>query len=212
MRDKKGFDLWAEEYDRTVQISEEKNEYPFAAYKEVLNTVYNIVRGKRGKLLDIGFGTGILTKKLYDDGYDITGIDFSERMIEIAKEKMPDAILLNHDFSYGLPESLCDNKFDWIISTYAIHHLNDGQKKQLIYELIRHLNTGGAIIIGDVAFQNKEEMDKARIKAGDEWDNEEYYIVVDELKKMLPDLIINFEKKSFCSGVLSISKANRKIL
>lgn len=54
MLDSKGFDLWADGYDKTVQISEYRDEYPFAAYKEVLNTVYNKVKCKKGTLLDIG--------------------------------------------------------------------------------------------------------------------------------------------------------------
>lgn len=39
----KGFDLWADGYDKSVQLSGEDNEYPFAGYKDVLNTIYNIV-------------------------------------------------------------------------------------------------------------------------------------------------------------------------
>lgn len=33
MLSKQGFDLWAKDYDKTVQLSEENNEYPFAGYK-----------------------------------------------------------------------------------------------------------------------------------------------------------------------------------
>ena len=36
MLDQKGFDLWAEDYDKLVGISEEKNTYPFAGYRAVL--------------------------------------------------------------------------------------------------------------------------------------------------------------------------------
>lgn len=206
MLDNKGFDLWADGYDKTVQLSEDSNEYPFAAYKDVLNTVYKIVRAKRGTLLDIGFGTGVLTKKLFDDGYTITGIDFSERMIEIAKEKMPNSELIQYDFTNGLPKSLENKCFDWIISTYAIHHLTDIQKKEFIYELLKHLNQGGAIIFGDVSFSNNEELEKTKNMAQEEWDDDEHYIVVEELKKLLPDLNITFDKKSFCSGVLTITR------
>ncbi|WP_353096914.1 hypothetical protein [Tissierella praeacuta] len=46
MLDNKGFDLWANEYDRSVNLSEENNEYPFAGYKDVLNHIYNEVRQK----------------------------------------------------------------------------------------------------------------------------------------------------------------------
>lgn len=44
MLDSKGFDLWADGYDKSVNVSEESNEYPFAGYKDVLNYIYNQVR------------------------------------------------------------------------------------------------------------------------------------------------------------------------
>ena len=92
MLDNKGFDLWADGYDRSVGLSDEDNTYPFDGYKKVLTAIYDVVRAGQGKrVLDIGFGTGVLACRLYADGYDITGIDFSQRMIEIAQEKMPSA-------------------------------------------------------------------------------------------------------------------------
>jgi len=36
MLDNQGFNLWADDYDKTVQISEENHLYPFAGYKEYL--------------------------------------------------------------------------------------------------------------------------------------------------------------------------------
>lgn len=38
-------------------------------------------------VLDIGFGTGTLTTKLYENGCCVYGQDFSERMIELAAAK-----------------------------------------------------------------------------------------------------------------------------
>ena len=40
MLDNKGFDLWADGYDKTVGISDEENCYPFAGYKEILGMIY----------------------------------------------------------------------------------------------------------------------------------------------------------------------------
>lgn len=53
-----GFNLWANDYDKNVNLSEEANEYPFAGYKDVLGTIYQIIKKGNGhKILDIGFGT-----------------------------------------------------------------------------------------------------------------------------------------------------------
>jgi putative AdoMet-dependent methyltransferase len=57
MLSSKGFDLWANSYDESVNLSEESNVYPFAGYKDVLNTIYRMVRtSKSATVLDIGFG------------------------------------------------------------------------------------------------------------------------------------------------------------
>ena len=49
MLDKFGFDLWAEDYDKTVEISESEDEYPFAGYKSVLAYIYDAVRKTKEK-------------------------------------------------------------------------------------------------------------------------------------------------------------------
>ncbi|MFC5735591.1 class I SAM-dependent methyltransferase [Cytobacillus gottheilii] len=90
-----GFDLWADQYDKTVQISEENNQYPFAGYKKILNAIFNeIMQLKHAKVLDIGMGTGVLSSKLYDYDHLIDGIDFSAKMISIARSKMPAATFI----------------------------------------------------------------------------------------------------------------------
>ena len=85
MLDDKGFDLWADGYDKDVGISDDYNEYPFAGYKNILGSIYSIIMSKpNAAVLDIGFGTGTLTAKLYENGCTIYGQDFSSRMIELA--------------------------------------------------------------------------------------------------------------------------------
>ena len=43
MLDNKGFDLWADGYDKSVGLSEEENTYPFAGYKKVLGNIYKTI-------------------------------------------------------------------------------------------------------------------------------------------------------------------------
>ena len=205
MLDSKGFDLWADGYDRSVDISDEDNTYPFAGYKKVLAGIYEAIRKGQGKrMLDIGFGTGVLAGKLYENGYDITGIDFSERMIKIAQEKMPSARLIQHDFSNGLPGELVNSKFNAIICTYAIHHLDDVAKIEFLKELKAHLFPGGRIYIGDVAFGTREELNDCRENCGDEWDEDEFYLVAEEISKEIAG--VRFEKVSHCAGILTLEE------
>lgn len=205
MLDKNGFDLWADGYDKAVGISEEANTYPFAGYKEVLGGIFQeILSIENAKVLDIGFGTGTLTTKLYENGCEIYGQDFSNRMIELAKEKMPNASLYQGDFSKGLVPELSTHKFNYIIGTYSLHHLSDEQKIVFFSTLLNQLNDGGKLIIGDVAFNTRAELEKCKTESGDDWDDDEIYFVIDELRNSFPN--VSFEQKSYCSGIITIKK------
>lgn len=205
MLSSKGFDIWADGYDKSVGVSEENNRYPFAGYKRILGDIYKTIMEKPNSVvLDIGFGTGTLTTKLYENGCVIYGQDFSSRMMELAYDKMPDAHLYQGDFSKGLVEELRQRFYDFIVATYSIHHLSDFQKVIFLKELLEHLKDDGKILIGDVAFENRGELDKCKRESGDEWDDDEIYCVADELRTEFPTLI--FEKMTFCSGILILSR------
>ena len=203
MLDNKDFDLWADGYDKAVGVSDEENTYPFAGYKEVLGSIYKTILEKpNAVVLDIGFGTGTLTTKLYENGCTIYGQDFSARMIELATERMPKAHLYQGDFTQGLVEPLMGHRYDFIVATYSLHHLTDEQKISFLRDLQDLLNPGGQILIGDVAFENRSQLEQCQKDVGDEWDDDEIYFVVDELKGEFPEL--GFKRISHCSGVLSI--------
>lgn len=205
MLNDKGFDLWADGYDKSVGITDEEGEYPFAGYKQILNEIYNrVLTNKCKTVLDIGFGTAALTNQLYGQGCHIWGQDFSGRMIELAKAKMPEAELYQGDFSKGLVEELRHNSYDAVIATYSLHHLTDEQKIKLIKDILPLLNEGGWLYIGDVAFETRAEMEQCRESVGEEWDDEEFYFAADEWIKIFPQM--KFEKFSFCGGLLSCKR------
>ena len=201
MLNSKEFDLWADDYDKSVGLSDEDGSYPFAGYRKLLNAIYNRVLSHAGKtVLDIGFGTATLTAKLYEQGCTIYGQDFSARMLEIAQAKMPQARLYQGDFSNGLVEELKHNRYDAIIATYSLHHLTDEQKVGFLSGLLPLLNEGGCIYIGDIAFATRAELEKCREETGDDWDQDEFYMAFDELKKAFPRM--RFEPVSSCAGLL----------
>lgn len=205
MLNRKGFDLWADGYDKSVGLSDEDGTYPFAGYKDVLNAIYSRVLSFPGKdVLDIGFGTGTLTAKLYEQGCRIFGQDFSTEMIRLAQEKMPEAKLYQGDFSLGLTEELKGRRYDAVIATYSLHHLTDSQKVSFLQELLMLLNKGGCIYIGDVAFKTRAELEQCRASAGDDWDSDEIYFVFDEIRQAFPQM--EFQQISHCAGLLYLQK------
>ena len=203
MLSNKEFDLWADGYDKTVGISDEENTYPFAGYKKVLGFIFQtIMEAPNAVVLDIGFGTGTLTTKLYERGCTVYGQDFSSRMIALASEKMPDAHLYQGDFTKGLVKPLRSVRYDYIVATYSLHHLTDAQKRSFLSDLRIHLKANGKIMIGDVAFETREALEQCKCTAGDAWDPDEIYFVVEELRKDFPAL--SFTQMSDCAGVLML--------
>ena len=205
MLDHAGFDLWADGYDKSVGLSDEGDRYPFAGYRKMMNAVYNRVLAQSGRdVLDVGFGTGVLTSRLYAQGCTVYGQDFSARMIELAQAKMPKATLCQGDFSKGLVPALCARQYDAIVATYSLHHLTDAQKVDFLRALLPLLKQDGCIFIGDVAFRTRVELEACRNAAGDEWDGDEIYFVYDELRPHFPAL--TFESFSHCTALLTLRK------
>ncbi len=76
-------------------------------------------------ILDVGCGNGVYTRLLYEQGYNIYGIDASETGIEIANQSLPGRVFVQNVESNELPNQLQNLKFDTVISTEVVEHLYD---------------------------------------------------------------------------------------
>lgn len=76
----------AEWYDRIM----ESNYYEHEKAAESLDKV---LRG-RNKVLEIGVGTGLLAEKMIKRGYDVTGLDFTRAMLNVARGRLGESAKL----------------------------------------------------------------------------------------------------------------------
>jgi ubiquinone/menaquinone biosynthesis C-methylase UbiE len=214
MRNAEGFNHWTKDYDHSVKTCKEDDSYPFAGYTEVLSKIEKIVlTEKKHSVLDLGFGTATLTTKLYREGCQITGVDFSSKMMDQAREKMPLATLIQADFTSGLPRKLDGAHFDFILGTYSLHHVSHEKQEDFFQSLSDHLSDGGKILAGDIIFRNQEEYDRCHEKYASVCDGDEVYPIMDGMTSLLSGLGLccSFEQISFCSGILLIQKANKTV-
>lgn len=107
------------------------------------------------RVLDIGCGTGILTRQLAEalDGShqdQVVGIDAATKMIDVARRKAGN--LANVQFKTALAEHLpfADASFDAAVSTFFFHHIDLNLKTRSLAELLRVLKPGGRAVIVDV--------------------------------------------------------------
>lgn len=59
---------------------------PYEEWSEYVISLLKEEKIKEGLVLDLGCGTGKMTRLLAEAGYDMIGIDYSEEMLEIARE------------------------------------------------------------------------------------------------------------------------------
>jgi len=98
----------------------------------------------KGSLLDIGAGTGEFLLAAKKDGWQVNGIDPSEKAKKIAESK-------GIEFSNSL-ESLPDHSFDIITMWHVLEHVPDLNKQ--ILELKRLLKANGTIFIAVPNFKS----------------------------------------------------------
>jgi len=80
---------------------------------------------KNLKILDIGCGGGLISEPMCRLGADVTGIDASDRNIQVAK-KHAKKNNLNITYLNTVPESLkLQNKFDIILNLEVVEHVED---------------------------------------------------------------------------------------
>ncbi|XP_032516692.2 ubiquinone biosynthesis O-methyltransferase, mitochondrial-like [Danaus plexippus] len=102
-------------------------------------------------ILDVGCGGGILTEALARIGANMTGIDASRELVDVAKQhSVANPKLLNHRPTYYCTtieehsEKFC-NHYDAVVASEIIEHVTD--KELFVKSCIKTLKPGGKIFI-----------------------------------------------------------------
>jgi 2-polyprenyl-3-methyl-5-hydroxy-6-metoxy-1,4-benzoquinol methylase len=95
----------------------------------------------KGKVLDIGFGDGILLKCLFDRGFDCYGVDLSPKTVGCIQKLIPEAKLTQGNIE-KLPYE--NETFDYVVGTEILEHVPNLQKA--IEECFRVCKKGGKLL------------------------------------------------------------------
>lgn len=99
---------------------------------------------ENAEVLDAGCGAGIPISQMLSEHFDVTGVDFSEAQIELAKKHVPKGKFICQDMSrLDFP----DHSFDGICSYYAIIHIPREEHKALLANFHRMLKSGGYALL-----------------------------------------------------------------
>lgn len=135
------WNFWADKYDKLwVQKYSLK---PTRNY--IVKALSKYIKNDGIKVLDLGCGTGELIFELTNkfNNLEVTGIDFSEKMIEISKKRNPSAKHLQMDAS---ELNILDSKYDIILCTHSMPYYKE--PKNVFKHLNNLLSDEGKLLIG----------------------------------------------------------------
>jgi ubiquinone/menaquinone biosynthesis C-methylase UbiE len=98
----------------------------------------------KSKILDVGCGNGVDCIYVKNKGYDVVGVDMSEKMLDIARSKYPEI-----DFRLGDMRKLefDKNEFDGIIAACSLIHIPKRDIPSTLNQFAGFLKHGGAVYI-----------------------------------------------------------------
>lgn len=127
----------AASYDRIAHQWLEVSAYGFAQIERAVTFVQN-----RGDALDVGCGTGRCLGLLARHGFRTDGLDASTAMIDLARQRSPEARLFHADICrWELPRS-----YDLIVAWDSIWHVPLAQQEAVLTKLCRGLAAGGVLV------------------------------------------------------------------
>ena len=142
---------------------------------------------KGSSVLDVGCGSGVKSKYLASKGMKVFGIDFSENLINIAKEEAP-----NEEFSVMDINDIdrIAKSFDGIFMQAVLLHIPKKDVGGILKKAVLKLKAGGYLYIavkgkwdGGVDEEVKRENDY-----GYEYDRFFSYFTIEELRQYFKDL------------------------
>jgi ubiquinone/menaquinone biosynthesis C-methylase UbiE len=104
--------------------------------------------------VDLGAGTGFVTTTLAPQVLSVLAIDISPAMVKSLAEQATEAGLGNVRTQVADLKKLelPADSADLIVTNYALHHLQDPDKRALVARTARWLRPGGRLVIADMMF------------------------------------------------------------
>jgi SAM-dependent methyltransferase len=131
-----GYARWAATYDRPGN--------PLISVEQP--TVWGLLDAlPPGRALDAACGTGRHAAHLAERGHDVTGVDGSPEMLDVARARAPNARFLEVDL-HSLPVE--HGEFDLAVCALALGHCAD--LRTPVAELARAVRSGGSLVLSDL--------------------------------------------------------------
>ncbi|MEK7703990.1 MAG: class I SAM-dependent methyltransferase [Myxococcota bacterium] len=146
-------------YDRIVSYYPAMWPLLVPGYLPILNAMLEVAHAlprRPQRILDLGCGPGAATVAVAaacDPQGQVTLADGSARMLDQARtilaRQVDEAVLGDYSTAPILHEAVRHGPYDLILASFALHHLDDVAKRQVLDRLAASLVPGGLLLLGD---------------------------------------------------------------
>ncbi len=196
--DRWDFNQLASVYDELIYAP--KSGYnPHLRYDEALAHAVAFVHplpGERG--LDAGTGTGNLAFRFSQQGAVMSAVDQSSEMLKSCKRKNP-GIEAKLGSLFAIP--YLDHSFDFVASSYALHHSTDEQKKLALAEFVRVLKPQGRLAIVDLMFRDEQQRHELLSQMADKGEHDALAAIEQKYYGNCQELVAELEQLGFSTEV-----------
>ena len=179
---------------------------PYEEWKSYLKELLKEYGVQDGLVLDLGCGTGTMTELLAADGYDMIGVDNSEEMLEIAREKQ---IKSGHEILYLLQDMREFELYGTVGAVFSIcdslNYITEPEELKQVFRWVNNYLDPGGIFIFDFNTEYKyrevlgdQTIAEAREDCSFIWDN--YYYEEERINEYELNLFIREDAESETEG------------
>lgn len=165
--------------------------------------VFLSLLSKGANILDVGCGSGYKSKYMFDKGFNVEGIDFSEEMIKFSKEKYNE---INFEVLDVYDLDKLNKKFDGIFSQSVLMHLPKKDIINILEKIKSKINENGLIYLTmpEIKENGIEEEIRKENDYGYEYERFFSYYSRDELINYFKELGL----KIVYEGIVSSGRSN----
>jgi SAM-dependent methyltransferase len=129
------YDRFAETYDKNRGLFD---------MIDVITDFYKRLHYQTGHLLDLGCGAGEPFPAYFiQQGWQVTGVDFSQKMLALAHQYQPSLKTICKDICEA---EFSDDEFDAVTAIYCIFHIEYKKHEEIFRKIYRWLKPGGKFL------------------------------------------------------------------
>lgn len=125
------------------------------------------------RVLEIGCGTGAVTRRLVERGAEVVALDQSTAMLEQARRRLgdrPDAKVEWLERTASEIDSMEAGAFDAVVLSLCLSEMSRGERAYVLAEASKRLRPGGVLVVADeVVAQGWLRRTLQRLARGPQW-------------------------------------------